>query len=281
MNRLKEGYVLTRNPMNASQISRVTLSPEIIDCIVFWTKDPSNMMDKISTLDALGYHYYFQFTLTPYGRDIERNLRDKNDLINTFRRLSAMIGKYRVIWRYDPIILNTELTMDYHCKAFSEMCSELKGFTEVCTISFVDIYQKLNKTIKEDTVKEITEEQMHLLAKAFHMIAEEHDIELTACCEKTDLSPEGIKPASCIDRDRIERICGSTIDTKKDKNQRLGCGCIQSVDIGIYNTCGHGCVYCYANHSDVSIQKNMVMHHPTSDILIGEVDSVSKIIDRN
>jgi hypothetical protein len=109
MNRLKEGYVLTKNPMNPAQVSRLTLSPDTVDCIVFWTKDPLPLLDKLPILDDLGYHYYFQFTLTPYGKDIERGLRDKKGIISTFRQLSSYLGKDRVIWRYDPIIINDEL----------------------------------------------------------------------------------------------------------------------------------------------------------------------------
>lgn len=280
MNRLKEGYVLTRNPMNLSQISRVILSPELIDCIIFWTKDPENMMDKLPQLEAMGYHYYFQFTLTPYGRDIERNLRDKKDIRNTFRQLSERIGRQRVIWRYDPIILNEEYSMDYHIKSFTELCDGLSEYTKSCTISFVDVYSKISKQVKDNVIKVIPEEQMHQLAAELSRIGRMYEIELQACCEKLNLSEDGIKSATCIDKVMVERICGHSLNIKKDKNQREGCGCSQSVDIGVYNTCMHGCIYCYANHSDSSIYKNWSQHNPNSDILTGKIDENSKIKDR-
>src|SRR5665647_2342080 len=97
MNRLQSGYVLTRNPMNHAQISKITLSPDVVDCTVFWTKDPVNMLGKLPLLDKMGYKYYFQFTLTPYGKDIERSLRDKSLIIETFIHLSKIIGKDRVL----------------------------------------------------------------------------------------------------------------------------------------------------------------------------------------
>lgn len=310
MNRLKEGYVLTRNPMNHAQVSKLLLTPDTIDCIVFWTKDPANMMDKLDQLNNYGYQYYFQFTLTPYGllpygvnpkgffpygftpkgllpyeiaphgKDIERNLRDKQDIISTFKQLSNFLGKDKVLWRYDPIILNDEFSMEYHQNMFAILCKELESYTKICTISFVDDYSKLSKGVREQVIKEITEEQMHSLASTFATIAHEHHIEVRACSEAIDLSMDGIKPAACIDKDIIERICGHSMLVKKDKNQRLSCGCIQSVDIGMYNTCKNGCVYCYANHSDTSINNNYLKHDPNSNILIGSVENSEKIILR-
>jgi hypothetical protein len=268
-NRLKEGYALYRNPMNLAQICRVDLSVENIDCIVFWTKDPYPIMDRLEQLNQMGYSYYFQFTLTPYGKEIEPNLRDKQDILTTFRQLSDQLGKGRVLWRYDPIILNDVYTMDYHKDQFAYLCQELAGYTDLCTISFVDRYSKLSKNVKEQVVREIAAEEMHSLAAELVRIAEPNHIELRACCEASDLSVYGIKPAACIDKKIIEQVSGHPIAVKKDKSQRIGCGCVQSVDIGAYNTCRNGCVYCYANHSEASIIKNCEKHDPRSPMLIG------------
>lgn len=280
MNRLKAGYVLTKNPMNPAQVSRVTLSPENVDCIVFWTKDPANIMDKLSLLDELGYYYYFQFTLTPYGKELERNLRKKEEIIETFHSLAAKLGKERVIWRYDPIIINEELTCDYHMEEYEKLCRELHEDTRLCIISFVDLYQKISPSVKDKVVRVISEEIMYRLAADLAQIGNRYGIELHACCEKLDLTGAGIKSAACIDRELIERIIGRPLSTKKDRNQRTGCGCYQSVDIGAYNTCLHGCIYCYANHSDASIQRNYRMHDASSEIMIGRVEEGAKIIDR-
>jgi hypothetical protein len=273
LNRLRDGYALYRNPMNHAQICRVELSPENIDCIVFWTKDPYQMMDKLEQLEQLGYHYYFQFTLTPYGNEIEPKLRDKQDILATFQQLSRRLGKNRVLWRYDPIILNDDFTMEYHRQQFAYLCKELSGYTDICTISFVDQYAKLNRSVKEQVVKEITTQQMHLLATDLVRIAKQYHIELRACCETIDLSSAGVIPASCIDKLLIEQVCGHPITAKKDKSQRSGCGCIRSVDLGAYNTCMHGCIYCYANHSETSILRNCAKHDPNSPMLIGNIDA--------
>ncbi len=274
MNRLEEGYALYRNPMNHAQVCRVELSVKNIDGIVFWTKDPEPMMDKLDQLDRMGYSYYFQFTLTPYGKDIEPNLRDKRDILDTFRYLSEKLGKNRVLWRYDPIILNDTYTLDYHRQQFADYAKELSGYTKICTISFVDLYSKFSKQVKEQVVREITEEEMHLLAAELVQLARPYQIELRACCETIDLSVDGIKSAACIDKEFMERVCGHSLTGKKDKSQRLACGCAQSVDIGAYNTCRNGCVYCYANHSETSILKNCEKHEVGSPMLIGNIEEM-------
>jgi hypothetical protein len=273
MNRLKEGYVLYHNPMNHAQICRVELDPKLIDCIVFWTKDPVNMLDKLDQLDAWGYSYYFQFTLTPYGmnsygKEIEANLRDKLLIMDTFKQLSDRLGPARVLWRYDPILINQNFTPDYHIEMFSQLCKELSDYTQRCTISFVDLYKKLNSKEKKAIIKEISKEQMHTLAGAFAELVKQYPIELFACCEAEDFSGEGIRSASCIDRELVEKLCGHKISVKKDGNQRPNCGCIKSVDIGAYNCCKNGCIYCYANHSEASIQKNCAKHRPNAPFLI-------------
>lgn len=277
LNRLKEGFVLARNPMNHAQVSKIILSPDLVDCIVFWTKDPGNMMDKLAAVDSLGYQYYFQFTLTPYGRDIEPFLRDKELLINAFIELSEVIGREKVMWRYDPIILNQDLTIEYHLEKFEYLCGRLKGYTDVCSISFVDIYSKLSKTVKNRILREITGDEMHRLTKGFADISRKYGIELRSCCENINLSDYGLKPARCIDKALIEKICGCRLTAKPELNQREGCACIQSIDIGAYNTCLHGCIYCYANYSHQAVESNSRKHDPMGDILIGSVDKDEKV----
>lgn len=289
MNRLKAGYVLTRNPMNASQISRLKLSPEVIDCIVFWTKDPSPLMDKLTLIGEMGYRFYIQFTLTPYGRELEKNLRSKEEIIDTFIRLSQEIGKEKVLWRYDPIILNDLFTISYHREKFEELCNRLKDFTDICAISFVDLYPKLKHKINKipnnslsthNLLREISDEEIQELAGILSEIGRQYGIELRACSERINLEPYGVRAASCIDQATIEKICGYPIDGKADKNQRPYCGCIQSIDIGVYNTCRNGCLYCYANHSDTSVDKNYRSHDPASEILIGTVNPYDKVTDK-
>lgn len=264
MNRIKAGRVLTRNPMNRAQVKTVPLTPDAVDCFVFWTKDPLNMLDKLPALDGAGFQYYFQFTLTPYGKDVEKNLRDKNDIERTFIELSRLIGKNRVIWRYDPIILNDLFNIAYHENEFERLCAKLGEHTGSVTISFVDVYAKL----RTDLIREIRKNEMHELAGRLSVIARRYGLAAKACCESEDLLAYGVERASCIDGTLIESITGRPLDIKRDKNQREGCGCCSSTDIGAYNTCKNGCVYCYANHSAASINKNAAFHDPLGEFLI-------------
>ena len=158
-NRIKEGYVCVRNPMNIHQISRISLSPDVVDGIVFWTKNPTSMLERIHELDE--YTYYFQFTLNSYGKDVERNVPSKNDvIIPTFQRLSSIIGKERVVWRYDPIIINDFYTLDYHKKYFKILCSKLSKYTEKCTVSFVDLYKNTTRNTKPLNIHIPTNEEV-------------------------------------------------------------------------------------------------------------------------
>lgn len=276
MNRINAGYVLTRNPMNPAQISRIDLNSEIVDCIVFWTKDAQNMLPHLAVLDRLGYQYYFQFTLTHYDKTIERNLRDKLEIEDSFIALSKQIGSERVLWRYDPIILNDTMNIAYHKEQFERMCEKLSPYTSRVTISFVDLYAKL----KTSLIRPITLEEETELAVLFGSIAKAYGLSAVACCEKTDLSKYGIEKSSCIERKTIEKICGTGLDLVPDKNQRDGCGCCQSIDIGSYNTCKNSCIYCYANQSDTSVKRNCEKHNPAGELLTGVVSADEKILQR-
>lgn len=277
MNRLKAGYVLTRNPLNHAQISRIKLSPEVIDCIVFWTKDPKNMMDKLPILNEMGFKYYFQFTLTPYGGDMERNLRDKDEIVETFITLSQIIGKDKVLWRYDPIILNDFLSVAYHKAEFIKLCEKLHGCTNSVTISYVDLYSKL----KTNLMRVVTDDEIAEVSQFVGETAKSFGLAAKACCEKVDLTRFGIQKASCIDKQVAESVCGYSRNLKNDKNQREGCGCYASVDIGAYNTCRNGCVYCYANYSDASVAKNVGKHNPNGKLLIGSALEGEKITEKS
>lgn len=276
INRLQAGYALTRNPMNHAQVSKIPLTPDVVDCIVFWTKDPQNMLDKLDTIDELGYKYYFQFTVTAYDKSIEQALRSKDEIVKTFCNLSNRIGKEKVLWRYDPIIINDKYDISFHEEHFENLCSKLNNYTSHCTISFVDIYSK----IKTKLVREIREEEMIEYCKLISAIGKAYNIGVKACCEKFDFSKYGIEQGNCIDKRVVEKICGYSLDIQKDKNQRGWCGCYASIDIGAYNTCKNHCIYCYANYSEVSVINNCKRHNPTGELLIGDITYNEKVILR-
>ncbi|MCI8866227.1 MAG: DUF1848 domain-containing protein [Lachnospiraceae bacterium] len=277
--RIKEGFLYVRNPMNAHQISRIDLSPEVVDCIVFWTKNPANMIEKLGHLEK--YMYYFQFTLTGYGKDVEPNLPNKRkEVIPTFKRLSEKIGKERVIWRYDPILVNKRYTMDYHRKAFEEIASNLEDNTEKVVISFVDFYSKTQRNTRGLDIRQITNEERVELAGEMARIASKYHLIIETCAEQINLNEVGILHGSCIDKKRIERLLGCKLIVEKDKNQRGACGCFESVEVGAYNTCLNGCKYCYANFNNSKVEDNVKLYNRDSALLCGKISSDDRITER-
>ncbi len=267
LNRLKEGFVCVRNPYNHTSVSKIFLAPQTVDCIVFWTKNAAPFLQFLPQIDELGYCYYFQFTVTPYGSEIEKNVDDKRRILQTFRTLSDKIGKERVIWRYDPILLTDIISADWHFEKFHAMCKKLQGYTETVVISFLDEYQKLDKT----KFRSPNEEEMLEIGRAFAEIAKECGLRIQTCAEKISIS--GIEKGACMDKPLIERICGYPISVKKDKSQRIECLCAESIDIGEYDTCAHFCEYCYANHRKATIERKMAAHDETSPLLVGNIQS--------
>ena len=277
--RIKEGFLYVRNPMNAHQVSKIDLSPELIDCIVFWTKNPANMIEKLE--DLQNYMYYFQFTLTGYGKDVEPNLPNKREeLIPTFKRLSEKIGKERVIWRYDPIMVSKRYTINYHLKAFEEIASSLADYTENVVISFVDLYSKTQRNTKELDIRQITNEEMIEVAGEMARIALTHNLIIGTCAEQINLQKVGISHGSCIDKKLIERLLGCKLIVEKDKNQREECGCFESIEVGAYNTCLNGCKYCYANLNDNKVEDNVKLYNQNSPLLCGSISSDDRITER-
>lgn len=278
-NRLKDGYVYVRNPMNIHQISKISLSPDVVDGIVFWTKNPIPMMPYLDKLND--YAYYFQFTVNSYGRDIELNVPNKNDIIiPAFRELSNRIGADRVIWRYDPILLTEKYTIDYHVNYFNELAKRLSGYTNKCVISFVDLYRKTQTHLKDFGILPLGDKEMYALAEHLVEIANKNNLIVESCAEKINLEQFGIQHGHCIDCELFEKILNCKMKLSKDKNQRPECGCMESIDIGAYNTCKNGCRYCYANFSENTVIKNIGAHNPDSPLIFGEVMTDDKIIER-
>lgn len=279
MNRIREGFVDVRNPLYPKQVSRYSLSPEVVDGIVFWTKNPAPMMDKLDFLSD--YPYYFQFSLTPYGKDIEANLPIKRDIVETFKRLADKIGPERVMWRYDPILLNEKYTFDYQVHAFNELIAELKDYTTTVTISFIDEYRFGSRSVYRDLhAEEFTDEMQGKMAEQISLIAGDNGLVVDTCAEKIDLQKFGIEHARCVDSRIFEKLSGHKLsklkaryeELAKDKAQRVECRCIDSIDIGASNTCSNGCRYCYATSNFQALAENVKNHEPHGTMLCGILD---------
>lgn len=275
MNRLREGYVLVPGIYAPNRLSRIILSPDTCDCIVFWSKNPAPLMPYLSEIDEFGYQYYFEFTLNAYESDIEKQVPPFSKRVDTFLRLSDAVSPQKVDWRYDPVLINSTYSVNWHIEQFAKLCEKLSGKTERCILSFFDSYAHLNGAFREPDIWEV-----HEIASRFSQIAEEVHLPLFTCAEKYDLSQYGIRHSACIDKAKIERIIGCPICAKKDANQREECCCIESVDIGSYNSCLHSCAYCYANTSNEKAAARAGRHIKTSLLLIGEPTGRETITER-
>jgi hypothetical protein len=281
LNRLTEGSVLIPNPRNAGRLGRVALSPEHVDCIVFWTKNPEPMLEKLPRIDELGHQYYFEFTITAYGKEVERNLPEKQAVIDTFRRLADRLGPARVDWRFDPIMkaapaLNDgSFSAEWIAERFSELCRQLYDHTERCIISFVDEY---SHTRNREAV--LSGSEMRQTAGLIAEVAAQYRLPVFSCAEEIDLGGLGINHAACIDGQKIGRLTGTPLAAKKDTGQRPACGCIESVDIGAYDTCENGCAYCYAVTSPGTLAHRARGHDPRSPLLTGWPKGTELITDR-
>ncbi|MDR1922178.1 MAG: DUF1848 domain-containing protein [Candidatus Adiutrix sp.] len=275
LKRLAAGSALTPHPRNAARLGRARLSPDNVDALVFWTKNPEPMLDKLDALDALGYRYYFSFTVTAYGPELEKFLPPKEEVVTTFQRLADRLGPKRVDWRFDPIAVDAARPVQWHLDRFGALCRRLGGYTERCIVNFVKSYARLSARVQEMDERLIRE-----MAPKLAAVAAEHHIPLFSCTGKRDLRSLGLNHGSCIDRGKIEAIIGWPIKAKKDPGQPAICRCIESVDIGVYDTCAHGCVYCYATVSEARARRRLAAHDPAAPMLTGAPKGTEIISDR-
>ncbi len=267
-NRIKAGYVQVRNPFFPEQVSTILLDKEHIDAIIFCTKNPIPMMDRLHLLKD--FDYEFQITITPYLKDIEPNVPAKGTIIQAIKKLSTQIGKERIVIRYDPILLNATYTIAHHIKMFEKLCTMLEGYTEKIIISFVDLKKNTLKNSQDLKLEEITDEKAYIIAKAFGEITNNHHISILTCAEKYDFTSLGFLNEGCTSINSMYKLTGKVRKYPRNTKRPL-CNCLQTVDISAYNTCLHFCKYCYANYDETKVKQNYLQHNPNSSLLIGEI----------
>lgn len=279
MNRFREGFVDVRNPFYPKQVSRILLDEQHIDAIIFCTKNVIPMMQYLDELSK--YPFLFHISVTPYRKDIEPNVVDKRVLIENIIQLSKRIGKEKVIVRYDPILLNDVYTIDYHIQMFTRLCGQLQGYVSCIITSFIDMKKNTKNYAKQFGFRELTEKEIYVIAKAMGKIAKEHGMQIQTCAERYRLEPYGFTNRACINPELMYQLTGKGKKYAQNQN-RDACKCLQSVDIGHYNSCAHFCRYCYANYDEKQVQLNMRKHDPKSTMLIGHLheDDILKIREK-
>lgn len=285
LHRLREGFALARGPYASHRLTRIPLRPGTLDGAVFWSKNPGPLLEgpgreALALLKEWDVPYYIQFTLNPYGPELEPGLPPTAERIRVFRRLADRLGPERLVWRYDPVVVNERCTMTFHKAAFARLAGELAGCTDECVFSFLDLYAKAKRRSAGLADRPVPPETMEELAASFAETAAGTGLRLRTCCEAADFSRYGIRPGACIDTERLERLSSRRLACRKDPGQRPGCGCAQSVDIGGYDTCTHGCVYCYATSSGGAAARNRAAHDPLSPLLTGWPGEGDVIVER-
>lgn len=271
INRLRAGYCTVVNPLNPKQVTRVPLTPESVDAIVFWTKNSAPLQRYIPEIISRGYKFYFQFTITGYSRKIEKHTPTTGETITAFQELSRCIGLDHVIWRYDPIILSQQLDRTYHIESFRKIANALAGHTKRVVISIVDFPRRTLKNLgasAQTAQQSLAVSELDSLVDDLAQIARSLDMEIQSCAETYDFGHLGVRPGKCIDDDLISKILHVRVTHQKDPTQRHECGCVKSKDIGFYDSCTHGCIYCYATDLQ-KINGACPLHNPASPSLIG------------
>ena len=265
LNRIKEEYVLVRNPYNPKKVIEYSLSPEVVDVICFCSKNPIPLLQSIGKLER--YKQYWHITITPYEKDIEPNVPDKQDIIKSFISLSRIIGENSIVWRYDPIFISEKYSIDFHIDCFARMANALKGYTDIAVISFIDLYHKTRRNFPE--AREMTEKERLIIGKSFIEIARKNNMILKTCAEGNMLAHLGVDCSGCMTLEAIEKAMGERYSIPTNTYKRNECSCYLSSDIGEYNTCPHICKYCYANEDEILVKANYKRHNPDSPLLIG------------
>lgn len=268
INRYKEGFLDVRNPFNKNLVSRIYF--EDVDLILFCTKNP---LPIIPYLKEIKIPIIFHVTLTSYKKDIEPNVLPKGKIINAIKEISKVLGKDRVVVRYDPIFISEKYNIDYHVHNFEKMCELLDSYVNKIIVSFIDEYKNVKRNYGVLKYRKLSKEDLKVIGENFSKSAKKHNMTVQTCYEENNLVDYGFIKGECLSINEVYKITGKIY--KKWAARK--CSCAEMVDVGVYNTCNHLCKYCYANFNENSIENNRKYHNPNSSLLIGELSSADVI----
>ena len=281
LKRFEEGYVLSRNPLFQHKVTRYELTPDQVDCVVFCSKNYAPILPHINSITER-FHTYFHYTITAYGKEIEPGVPGIDESMATLAKLSEIVGANRIAWRYDPVLLTSEYTVRRHLETFERMASFLSGHINRCIFSFVEMYRKLQTNMPE--LIPLTEKDKEELAAGLGAIAAAYNIPIQTCGTNGDYTRYGISSSGCMTLNILGQANGVQFRNLKHQGMRQGCHCIESRDIGAYDTCLNGCKYCYANTNRQKARENYKLHDPDSPLLLGHLrpsDTVQQGMQRN
>ncbi|MDE7264595.1 MAG: DUF1848 domain-containing protein [Anaeroplasmataceae bacterium] len=268
LKRFEEGFVYVRNPFFPNKVTRYELSPDKIDAVLFCSKNYAPILPRLYEITNY-YNTYFYYTITAYDKDIEPGVPSIEESIDTLIKLSKQVGRGKVAWRYDPILLTKKYTIEVHKKTFEAIAKRLAPYIDRCIFSFVELYKKVEKNMPE--LIPFSKEDKKTLAQALGSIAKRYGIRIQICGTNESFKEYGIATSGCTTLDILSKANGIQFKEIHHKGMREGCRCIESRDIGAYDTCLNGCKYCYANQSPQQAYENYKYHNPNSPILLGEI----------
>ena len=266
LRRFAEGYVLSRNPLFPDKVTRYELTPDKVDCVVFCSKNYKPILPRLREITDR-FPAYFYYTITAYGKDVEPGVPSIVESIETLKELSALVGKERVAWRYDPVLLTREYTIRRHLDTFPWMAGELAPYIDRCIFSFVEMYKKLETNMPE--IIPMSETERDALARGLGAAAAKLGMVIQTCGTNGDYTRYGIQASGCITLSILGKANHIEFRNLKHKGMREGCHCMESRDIGAYDTCLNGCKYCYANKNPRKAFENYEYHDSASPLLLG------------
>lgn len=276
MNRIKEGFAYSRNPLFQNNVSKISLKLEDVDCLMFCSKNYKPMMKYMEEINDK-YRIICHYTITAYDRDVEPNVPSIDESIKTLVELSKIVGKEKVLWRYDPILLTKKYTTEKHLETFEYMAKQIAPYVQRCIFSFVEMYKKLDYNMPE--IIPFTEDDKIKILKGIGEISKKYNLYTQTCGTDENNEKYGIHVSGCTTPEILEQANNVKYKTVKAKPMRKGCHCIPSRDIGAYDTCLNGCKYCYANKRPDLAKENVKLHDKNSPLLLGNIKETDKITE--
>lgn len=276
MKRIQEGFAYSRNPLFPDNVSKISLKPEDVDCLMFCSKNYRPMLKYMDEINKK-YRIICHYTITAYEKDVEPNVPSIEDSIQTLIELSKIVGKEKVLWRYDPILLTKTYTIDKHLETFEKMAKQIAPYVQRCIFSFVEMYKKLDYNMPE--IIPFTKEDKIKILQGIGKISQKYKLYTQTCGTDENNEKYGIHVSGCTTTEILEQANHVKYKNVKSKPMRKGCHCIPSRDIGAYDTCLNGCKYCYANRRPDLAKVNVKLHDKTSPLLLGYIQETDKITE--
>ena len=275
LKRFEEGFVYSRNPLFPDKVTKYELNPDVVDCIIFCSKNYEPILPYIKGITEK-FNTYFHYTITAYDKDIEPNVPDIEKSIETLIKLSELVGRQRIAWRYDPILLTEKYTKILHYKTFNHIAEKISPYIDRCIFSFVEMYKKLETNMPEIIL--LTPKDKTEIARNIGAITKKHNMIIQTCATDENYEQYGILTSGCLTADILGRANNVKFKKLKHSGNRKNCNCMESRNIGDYDTCPNGCKYCYANQNPQIAKLNYEKHNPNSPLILGDLQETDEII---